>query len=304
MQRRAGTVAAPADRLTRFAWLSIAAALTTMALKSGAWLLTGSVGFLSDAAESIVNLVAAVVALAALRISAQPPDVRHNYGHGKAEYLSASTEAVLIFVAAAAIIVAAVGRLVDPVPLTHVGVGLAVSAVAGAVNGAVAVVLIRTGRRARSMTLTADGRHLLTDVWTSAGVIVGVAGVAVTGFERLDPIVALLVGLNIVVTGARMLARATAGLMDQALPPEAQAAVTRALDEVIAGRDVTVHAVRTRASGRFQLVSLHVVVPGEWTVRQGHDLLGEVEAAVEAVLEDSRVETHLEPAGDTCADGG
>ena len=235
--------------LTRFAWLSIAAALITLTLKAVAAAMTGSVGLLSDAAESIVNLVAAVVALVALRVAARPPDEGHNFGHGKAEYLSASVEAVMIFVAAVAIIVAAVDRLLHPRPLEDVGAGLAVSAAAGVVNGAVAVVLVRAGRRYRSLALTADGKHLLTDVWTSVGVIVGVVLVAVTGYVRLDPIVALLVGVNIVVTGAGLLSRSVAGLMDHAIPAPALAELDRVLGDFAEQRGVSFH-VRPHSRGR------------------------------------------------------
>ncbi|MGZ4586628.1 MAG: cation diffusion facilitator family transporter [Mycobacteriaceae bacterium] len=296
MAPRPGT---PRAGLPRFAWLAIAAAITTMALKTGAWALTGSVGFLSDAAESIVNLITAVVAL---RVAARPSDESHNFGHGKAEYLSAAVEGVMIFVASIAIIIAAVERLIHPIALEQVGLGLLVSAVAGGVNGMVGGVLLRVGRQHRSLTLTADGKHLLTDLWTSVGVIVGVIAVALTGFERLDPVVALVVGVNIVVTGSRLLVRSLAGLMDHALPAVAQAEVTKVLDSLATDRDVTFHAVRTRGSGRHQLVSLHVVVPGDWSVRQGHDVLVEVEAAVGAVLTSSSVQTHLEPQGESCPD--
>ena len=295
------TGSAAARSLTRFAWLSIGAALATLTLKSVAAAMTGSVGLLSDAAESIVNLVAAVVALLALRIAARPPDEGHNFGHGKAEYFSASVEAVLIFVAAVAIIVAAVERLLHPRPLENVGVGLVVSAAAGAVNGAVAVVLIRTGRRYRSLALTADGKHLLTDVWTSIGVIVGVVLVAVTGYARLDPIVALLVGVNIVVTGVALLARSVAGLMDHAIPAPARAELDRVLEDFAQQRGVTIHAVRTREVGRDRVVSVHAVVPAGWSVEQGHALTLEIEAAVAERLQDAYLQTHVEPQGHVCA---
>src|SRR3954454_6347589 len=206
------------QRLFRLLWLSIAAAVATISLKTVAWLLTGSVGLLSDAAESVVNLVAAIVALLALRWATKPADEDHAYGHAKAEYFSAGVEGALIFVAAISIAVAAVSRLIDPQAIDDVGVGLAVSAVASAINLAVGLVLLRAGRRHRSITLEADGRHLMTDVWTSAGVIIGVAAVAVTGWERLDPIVALLVAANIVITGVGLVRRSVGGLMDRALP--------------------------------------------------------------------------------------
>ncbi len=296
-----GTGAGTARDLTRFAWLSIAAALITLTLKAVAAAMTGSVGLLSDAAESIVNLVAAVVALVALRVAARPPDEGHNFGHGKAEYLSASVEAVMIFVAAVAIIVAAVDRLLHPRPLEDVGAGLAVSAAAGVVNGAVAVVLVRAGRQYRSLALTADGRHLLTDVWTSVGVIVGVVLVAVTGYERLDPIVALLVGVNIVVTGAGLLSRSVAGLMDHAIPAPALAELDRVLRDFARQRGIGFHAVRTRAVGRDHVVSVHVVVPAAWTVEQCHALTLALEAMVSDRLQDTYLQTQVEPQGTVCA---
>ena len=304
-----GTVAGTGVRrdpgwLTRFAWLAIAAAVTTMALKGTAWALTGSVGFLSDAAESIVNLVAALVALLALRVAARPADASHNFGHAKAEYFSAAVEGILILVAAVAIMIAAVERLIHPIVLENIGIGLGVSVVAGVINGVVGVVLLRAGARYRSLTLTADGRHLLTDVWTSLGVIVGVTAVALTGIERLDPVVALAVGVNIIVTGTRLLVRSVGGLMDHALPPHVQAELARVLESFSSDREVTFHAVRTRESGRHQVVDLHVVVPGDWTVRRGHDVAAEVEAAVGAALESCHAKAHLEPRGARCPDAG
>src|SRR3954449_6006717 len=197
-------------RLTRYAWLSIAAALVTIGLKTVAYLITGSVGLLSDAAESGVNLLAAIVALVALTVAERPADANHHYGHGKAEYFSAGAEGLMIFIAAAVILVTAVQRFLHPVALDSVGLGLAVSTLASVVNGAVAVVLLRAGRTYRSATLVADGRHLLTDVWTSAGVLVGVGLVALTGWERLDPIVAAAGGGEILVPRAPARARAGA----------------------------------------------------------------------------------------------
>ena len=236
------------SRLTRFAWLSIAAAVATMGLKTSAWLLTGSVGFLSDAAESVVNLVAAVVALLVLRLAAQPPDEEHEYGHEKAEYFAAGVEGALIVLAAGSIAWAALDRLRDPQELTSVGIGVAVSVVAAAINLAVAVVLVREGRRYRSITLEADGRHLLTDVWTSVGVVVGVTAVSITGWEPLDPIVALVVAVNVVAAGAVLLRRSTGGLMDRALPAADRAAIDGVLDRH-RGLGVQFHAVRTRGAG-------------------------------------------------------
>lgn len=287
-------------RLTRFVFLSIAAAVATIALKATAWLLTGSVGFLSDAAESIVNVVGALVALIAVRVSVRPPDDDHAYGHEKAEYLSAGAEGALILAAAVGIAWVAVARLLDPQPLSDVGVGVAVSAVAAGLNLIVATLLIRVGREQRSITLEADGRHLMTDVWTSIGVIVGVIAVLLTGWERLDPIIALLVALNIVRTGIQLLGRSAGGLMDHALGPAEQAEIQAVLD---AHREdgVEFHALRTRQAGRRAFVSLHLLVPGAWTVQQGHDLAERVERDLRERLPYATVFTHVEPREDAAS---
>ncbi len=283
--------------LRRFAWLSIVAALVTIALKSGAFLLTGSVGLLSDAAESTVNLVAAIVALIALTIAARPADSGHQFGHTKAEYLSAAAEGQMIFVAAVVIIWTAVQRFLHPQPLENVGVGLAISVVASIVNGWVAFVLVRAGRAHRSLTLTADGRHLLTDVWTSAGVVVGVLLVAVTGVERLDPVVAMLVGLNIIVTGWRLLQQSFSGLMDASLPREESAAITEVLGGYTAD-DVGFHGLRTRVSGHQGFAEVHVLVPGSWTVQHGHDLVERIEADLAEQVGSVSLIVHIEPRED------
>lgn len=288
---------APPTRLFRLLWLSVAAALATIALKTLAWLLTGSVGLLSDAAESLVNLVAAVVALAALHWATKPADEHHAYGHAKAEYLSAGFEGALIFVAAVTIAAAAVDRLLDPQPLSDVGIGLAVAAAASLVNLAVGSLLVRAGREHRSITLEADGRHLLTDVWTSAGVVAGVALVAISGWERLDPLVALAVAANILFTGAGLLRRSAGGLMDQALDDVAQEEIEQALAP-FRSRGAEFHAIRTRQAGRRAFVSMHVLVPGDWAVQRGHDLAEEVEAAVRERLPYATVFTHVEPLED------
>lgn len=291
--------------MTRFAWLSIAAALATIGLKTVAFALTGSVGLLSDALESGVNLVAAVVALIALGAAARPADEEHHYGHSKAEYFSAGVEGALIFVAAGAIVVSATGRLLHPRPLEQVGVGLAVSIIAACINGAVAAVLSRAGRRYRSITLVADGRHLLTDVWTSAGVVVGVAAVAATGWQRLDPLVALAVAANILVCGARLIRSSVRGLMDTALPASDHAAIEAVLSRYVNTEGVRFHALRTRDSGASRFVSVHVLVPGAWTVQAGHDLLERLEADLDHALGGATVFTHLEPIEDPAswADG-
>jgi cation diffusion facilitator family transporter len=283
--------------LTRYAWLSIAAAVATIALKTMAYLLTGSVGLLSDAVESIVNLVGAVMALSMLTVAARPADEDHSYGHSKAEYFSSGVEGTLILIAALSIAVAAVRRLFDPQPLEQVGIGLAVSAGASLVNLAVALVLLRVGRQHHSITLEANAQHLFTDVWTSVGVIVAVAAVAATGWLPLDPIVALLVAANIVWTGTRIVRRSILGLMDTALPPDELEAVKVALDSHL-NDGIEYHALRTRQSGARRFVSLHVLVPGEWTVHRGHELLEDLEARIRAAVPNVTVFTHLESLDD------
>jgi cation diffusion facilitator family transporter len=284
-------------RLYRLLWLSIAAAVATITLKTIAWLLTGSVGLLSDAAESVVNLVAAVVALAVLRWAAMPADEQHAYGHAKAEYFSAGIEGALILLAAATIAVTSVPRLLHPQALDEVGAGLAVSVVASLINLGVGLALVRAGRRHRSITVEADGKHLLTDVWTSVGVVVGVAAVAISGWERLDPIVAFAVAGNIIFTGTLLLRRSAAGLMDEALPPELQRQIRDALAP-FGNREVRFHALRTRQAGRRAFISLHILVPGAWTVRQGHDMAEEVEDALRERIPYATVFTHVEPLED------
>jgi cation diffusion facilitator family transporter len=285
------------QRLFRLLWLSIAAAVATISLKTTAWLLTGSVGLLSDAAESVVNLVAAVFAMAALRWATKPADEEHAYGHAKAEYFSAGVEGALIVVAAVGIAITAVDRLLHPQPIEDVGVGLTVSVAASLINLAVGVLLLRTGRKERSIILEADGKHLLTDVWTSVGVIIGVAGVAISGWERLDALIALAVAVNIVLTGGGLVRRSVGGLMDRALDE----AERRQIEQVLAQfeRDgVRFHALRTRQAGSRAFVSLHVLVPGMWTVQRGHDVVEQVEAALRERLPYATVFTHLEPAED------
>lgn len=283
--------------LTRFAWLAIAAALATIALKGLAWWLTGSVGLLSDALESFVNLAAALFTLLVLTIAARPPDEAHAFGYSKAEYFASGFEGTLILVAAALIALAAGQRLLDPQPLDRVGLGLAASAVAAALNLAVARVLLAASRRHRSIALEADARHLLTDVWTSAGVIAGVAAVAASGWLWLDPLLALAVAANITWWGVRLLRRSVLGLMDRALPAAERAAIERVLDEF---RDtgVAFHAVRTREAAGRSFVSMHVLVPGGWTVQRGHEVVEEIEARIRGAVPGAAVFTHLEPRED------
>ena len=285
------------EGLTRFAWLSIGAAIATILLKGTAWWVTGSVGLLSDAAESLVNLVAAIVALVALRVAIKPPDRNHNYGHSKAEYFAAAVEGLMIFVAAAVILVASIQRFLDPQPLENVGIGLLVSVIASVLNGSVAWVLLRAGKKHRSITLTADGKHLLTDVWTSAGVVVGVLLVWLTGWDRLDPIVGFLVGLNILYTGWGLIRGSTAGLMDVSLPAEDNARI-RAIIERFTSDDITFHAFRTRESGHRRFMEMHLLVPGNWTVKRGHDLAEDITDALLKEYPDLRVSMHIEPKED------
>ncbi|HET7825655.1 MAG TPA: cation diffusion facilitator family transporter [Anaeromyxobacter sp.] len=279
--------------LARFAWLSIAAAIATIALKLAAWRLTGSVGLLSDAVESFVNLAAAIMALAMITVAARPPDEAHAFGYGKAEYFASGVEGALILLAAAAIAWTAVGRLMHPLPLESAGLGLGISVLASAVNLAVARVLIAVGRRHHSIALEADGHHLMTDVWTSVGVLAGIGLVFLTGWLVLDPLVALAVAVQIVWTGATLVRRSWRGLLDAALAP----AELVALEAVLArhGSDaVRFHAVRTRQAGARRFVSMHVLVPGAWTVREGHDLLERIEDDVRRVIPNANVSTHLE----------
>lgn len=283
--------------LTKYAWLSIAAALVTITLKSAAWLVTGSVGLLSDAAESVVNLVAAIVALIALRVAAKPADKNHHFGHSKAEYFSSAVEGVMIFVAASAILVLGIQRLINPQPLEQVGIGLLISVVAAAVNGAVAVVLLRAGKRYNSITLRADGHHLMTDLVTSVGVVVGVALVWLTGWNILDPIVAIAVGVNILWTGWKLVSESTAGLMDESLPKETN---TR-LREILATRSsdqIAFHALRTRVSGARAFMEMHMLVPGNWSVKEGHDAMEDLIDEIRAEFPDLHVTGHLEPIED------
>ena len=284
--------------LTHFAWLSIAAAVATIGLKTGAYLLTGSVGLLSDALESLVNLVAGIGALIALTIVERAPDEEHAYGYEKAEYFSSGLEGAMIFVAAVSIIAMAIPRLLAPRPLDEVGWGLAISILASLLNGVVAWRLFRAARQHRSITLEADARHLLTDVWTSAGVIVGVGVVWLTGWDRLDPLIALGVAVNIIMTGVDLVRRSAKGLLDVAVPAEERAAIQAVLNRYERERGIQWHALRTREAGRRHFISVHILVPGDWTVHQGHQFLEEIEADLRATSPLTTVFTHLESLDD------
>jgi cation diffusion facilitator family transporter len=284
-------------RLVRYAALSVVAALLTIALKGGAYLLTGSVGLLSDALESVVNLVAAVVALFALSVAARPADEDHAYGHTKAEYFSSGFEGALILVASASIVVAAYQRLLSPRPIETPGVGLAISTVATIINLGVARVLFRAGRRYQSITLEADAHHLIADVWTSVGVVLGVGAAALTGWHRLDAIVAILVAVNVMRLGVSLLRRSMLGLLDTALPEDIRGKIMAIL-EARSAQGVRYHALRTRQAGARRFIAFHILVPGQWSVQRGHDLLEEIEEEVRAAVPNSSVDTHLEPIED------
>ena len=285
------------DGITRYAWLSIVTAIGVIALKVSAYWLTGSIGFLSDALESGANIVAAIITLIALVIASKPPDREHAYGHSKAEYLSSGAEGTLILVAAVFIAIQAVTRLQNPEPLQQVGLGLVVSAVAAVANFIVARILLRAGQQHRSTALTADAQHLLTDVWTSIGVIVGVALVGLTGWLWLDPVIALIVAVQIVYTGYKLVREAVNGLMDVALPDEEVSQVLAILDHHLED-GVTYHALRTRQAGVQRFVSVHIQVPGSWSVQKGHELLEAIELDMYEVLAPINVTTHLEPVED------
>jgi cation diffusion facilitator family transporter len=283
--------------LTRFAWLSISAAVITIGLKTVAYFLTGSVGLLSDALESVVNLVGAIMALAMLTIAARPADEDHAYGHSKAEYFSSGVEGTLILIAAVSIVVTAIPRLITPKPLEQVGIGLGVSVAASLVNLFVSLVLLKAGKRYNSITLEADAQHLMTDVWTSVGVLAGVGLVALTGWQRLDPIVAFIVAANIIWSGVRIVRMSVLGLMDTALPIKEQDKL-KSIIEKYTQDGVEYHALRSRQSGSRRFVSFHILVPGKWTVHRGHKLLESIEADIRRTIPSVTVFTHLESLND------
>lgn len=283
--------------LKRYAWLSIATALITMGMKAGAYLLTDSVGLLSDALESLVNLAGAIMVLSMLGLAARPADDNHTYGHSKAEYFSSGFEGSLILIAAGSIIYTAVKRLLDPQPLEQLGVGLLVLFLASSVNLATSLILKRAGKRHNAISLTANSQHLMTDVWTSGGVLVGVGAVALTGWQPLDSIVAILAALNILWSGYTIVRDSVYGLMDTALPQEDLDLIEQVLAKY-KSEGVEFHAVRTRQSGAIKFINMHVLVPNEWTVEHGHTLLNKLEAELRDNLPNSTVFTHLEPLHD------
>ncbi len=284
--------------LKQYAWLSIATAILTIALKVAAYLFTGSVGLLSDALESGVNLAAAVLVLITLTIASQPPDEEHTYGHTKVEYFSCGAEGMLILIAAATIIVSAIRRLLAPQPIEALGIGILVSVVAAILNFIVARILLQVGRQHNSVTLIADAQHLFTDVWTSGGVVLGVGAVVLTGWNVLDPLIALAVAVQIIYAGIKLVQRSIHGLMDTSLPPAELAKVTEVLDQYQLSQGIQFHALRSRQSGAQRFVSVHIQVPGAWTVQSGHSLLEEIERDIRQKIPPVSVFTHLEPVED------
>jgi cation diffusion facilitator family transporter len=288
------------NSLQRYAWLSIGAAVATILLKLMAWRLTGSVGLLSDAIESFVNLAGGLMALWMLSIAEKPADERHPHGHGKAEYFSSAFEGLLIILAALSIGYAAIERLLAPQPLEAIGAGLLVSVVASAVNLFVARLLLKVGQLHQSITLEADARHLMTDVWTSAGVIAGVALVAVSDWNWLDPAIALFVAANIIRTGWQLLYRSASGLMDAALPVEQQHVIAQVFEKYVE-QGIRYHALRTRQAGQRCFISFHILVPGRWSVQVAHDWVERIEGDLRRAIPNCHITSHLEPVDDPCA---
>ena len=283
-----------------FAWLSLAVAILVITLKSVAYWLTGSVGLLSDALESVANVVGAGAAIIALTVAARPADEDHPYGHNKAEYFSSGLEGGMILAAALAIAATAVERLLHPQPLEQIGIGLAISGVATVLNLIAALTLLAAGRRHHSIALEADGRHLMTDVWTSGGVLLGVGAVMVTRLDWLDPVIALVVAVNIIRTGISLMRRSVSGLMDSAMDNTEQGVVHEILERY-RKEGVEYHALRTRRAGARRFIDFHVLVPGAWTVQRGHDLLERIEADIRARLVNASILTHLEPIEDAAS---
>lgn len=284
-----------ADKLERYAWLSVAAALATIGLKTWAWQVTGSVGLLSDALESLVNLAAALLALSMLRLAASPPDAAHPYGRHKAEYFASGIEGALIVLAAASIAWAAVPRLAAPQPFEAPWLGIAISVVASALNLACGLLLISTGKRMHSIALEADGHHLMSDVWTSVGVVAGVALVALSGWLILDPLIALAVAVHIVWTGFRLMRRSFTGLLDAAIPEAERAVIEKIFAEYRPRYGIEFHALLTRQAGARRFISFHLLVPDDWPVAHAHQLSEEIEERIRSLLPNAITLSHIEP---------
>lgn len=284
----------PHPKLTRFALLSVAVALFTIIFKSVAYFITGSVGLLSDALESIVNLVGALMALGMLAIAARPADEKHTYGHSKAEYFSSGVEGALILIAAGSIIFTAVNRLINPQPLEKIGIGLIVSVIASMANLVTSLILQRTGKMYNSISLISNGKHLMTDVWTSGGVLLGVGAVAIVHWQPLDAIVAIVVALNIIWTGVGIVRKSVAGLMDSALPVEDRMKIEKIIEQH-QSVGLSSHSLRTRQSGAVKFISMHISVPSDWTVEHGHRIITQIESEISEAIPSSAIFTHLEP---------
>ena len=304
----------PPKSLTIYGWLSLTAAIATIALKTYAYWLTDSVGLLSDALESVINLVAAIIMLIVLSIASRPPDNNHAYGHEKIEYFSSGAEGIMILFAAFSIACAAWQRLDAPQALQQLDLGIAISVFASLINLFVAKILIKVGKQQNSITLESDGRHLMTDVWTTVGVLSGITLISVgnhfetslafvkqwglNGWEILDPIIAIIVAINIVWAGLQLLRRTIAGLLDAALPEAEQAEIIKILEAYVASNRIAYHALRTRYAGARRFMSVHVLVPGNWTVQQGHDLVESIELNIMSIFNNIDIDTHIEPIED------
>lgn len=285
--------------LKRFLYLSIAAAVTTIGLKFAAYFETGSMGFFSDALESLVNLFAAIIALVILHISEKPADEEHEFGHGKAQYFSSALEGALILIAAVSIIYTSVPKILKPEPLENIGLGTLLSGAAALTNLIVGFVLTKKGKKYNSLLLEADGKHLLSDVVTSVGVILGVIVVKITGLYFLDPIIAIGVALYIVYVGFKLIVRSTNELMDAAIPKDEQQRIVDYLDS-LEERNIEYHSLLTREAGYRRFVTFHLLVPGKWSIKQGHDCAEEIEQYIEQMFINSNVTvtSHIEPIED------
>lgn len=281
--------------LQRYAWYSVAAALATIGLKTYAWHVTGSVGLLSDAMESLINLAAALLALSMLRLAASPPDAAHPYGRYKAEYFASGIEGALIVFAAGSIAFAAVPRLAAPQPIDAPFLGMLISAIASAINLGCGLMLIRAGKRLQSIALEADGHHLMSDVWTSAGIIVGIALVVATGWHILDPLIAIAVAVHIVVTGFMLMRRSFAGLLDAAIPEAELREIEKIFAEYRKRYGVDFHALRTRQAGARRFINFHLLVPDAWPVDRAHQLSEEVEERISSLVPSAITLSHIEP---------
>lgn len=284
--------------LSFYAWLSVGAAVVTIGLKTAAYLYTNSVSLLSDALESLINLAAALLAVWMIKVAEKPPDDDHEFGHDKAQYFSSGIEGTLISLAAVGIVIAAVDRILVPQPVTNIGPGLVISLVAALINLGVGLTLVRVGRETDSIVLEADGHHLMTDVWTSAGVITAIGVVGLTGWHILDPLIALLVSVSIGWTGYRLIRRSVLGLMDTVIDPALSDRIVAILDEESKRRGIDYHALRTRRSGARRFIYFHLLVPDEWTVKQGHDLSHRIEERILGEIDNAAVFVHLEPLRD------